>query len=61
MAAFLNQFLMCLLCFVLVSACGVKSAPTPLLDSPPTELNLEKDKRAAEKRAREIQKEKQKP
>ncbi|MEN9809047.1 MAG: hypothetical protein RLZZ488_614 [Pseudomonadota bacterium] len=61
MAAFLNPFLLPVLCLGLVGACGVKSAPTPLLDSPPSELNLEKDNRAAEKKAREKQKEKQKP
>lgn len=55
------QFFLCVLCYGLLIACGVKSAPTPILESPASELNLEKDRRAAERKAREQNKEKQKP
>ncbi|NBW81130.1 hypothetical protein EBR21_05185 [bacterium] len=42
----------------LLSACGVKAAPTPVLDNPQSPLLREVERRAAEKQEKEKEKDK---
>jgi hypothetical protein len=38
---------------ILILSCGVKSPPTPVLSTPPSQLQQEADKRVLEKREKE--------
>ena len=38
---------------ILILSCGVKSPPTPVLSTPPSQLQQEADKRLLEKREKE--------